>query len=666
MLTAVKIVRIHLLVMILFLCSTNVWSQRLPSANDSLRTSLTKDSLYGAFDNAWWRYTKMDDSLMATPQYDDSNWKLIRSEDIDSSILQGIGWFRLRFIIDSSIADKPIAFAIKQKGASEIYLDGKLIKRYGTINGKDSTEYYDPQNVPIILKIDSIGEHLFAVRYARYHHEDNEFNGFSIVLENPDTAIENKITNDVAITAFLMVLFVVFLTLGFLHILFFLYYKHILSNLWFSIFMFCIAGIWLSIFGAYLTNDPDFNDDLKNAIVVFACLAGASFVFFIHILFNNKGKWWLAIAFLLCAVSLIGYFSHTFEFGMALTALLVYVAVYSVVCLLRAIIKKVQGALILGIGFGFFLISLFAVILLEIIMEGLELNTSGSILGAVLAIVLLLDIVSIPLTMSVYQAWMFAKLNKDLTAQLQQVKELSETTIKQEQEKKHLLENQNAQLELMVADRTAQLTLEKHKSDELLLNILPEGVAEELKNTGSAQAKQYNNVSVLFTDFVNFTGLSEHMTPTELVQIIHRNFTAFDAIIEKHGLEKIKTIGDAYMAVCGLPTDMPDHAQRIVKAALDIQKYINGSDSKFQIKIGINSGPVVAGIVGIKKYAYDIWGDTVNTAARMEQNSEAGKINISGSTYELVKDDFACEYRGKINAKNKGEVDMYFVNRMNS
>lgn len=207
------------------------------------------------------------------------------------------------------------------------------------------------------------------------------------------------------------------------------------------------------------------------------------------------------------------------------------------------------------------------------------------------------------------------------------------------------------------------LQKEKQKSDDLLLNILPSEVAEELKLSGQSAARQYNHVTVLFTDFVNFTGLSEQMTPTELVAEIHQNFTAFDAIIEKHGLEKIKTIGDAYLAVCGMPNESIDHAQRVAKAAIDICDFMANQNSKFQIRIGVHSGPVVAGIVGVKKYAYDIWGDTVNMASRMESSSEAGKINISAATYELIKDEFTCVYRGKINAKNKGEVDMWYCNR---
>ncbi len=208
---------------------------------------------------------------------------------------------------------------------------------------------------------------------------------------------------------------------------------------------------------------------------------------------------------------------------------------------------------------------------------------------------------------------------------------------------------------------------EKRRSDELLLNILPSEIAEELKAKGIAEARQFDEVSVLFTDFVHFTQTAENLQPRQLVQELNECFTAFDNIIERNGLEKIKTIGDAYLAVCGLPAADPRHAQKAIQAALEIRDFIEDRSKKgktFQVRIGIHSGSVVAGIVGVKKFAYDIWGDTVNTAARMEQSSETGKVNISEATYDLVKNaPFVFEHRGKVAAKNKGELDMYFVEK---
>lgn len=210
------------------------------------------------------------------------------------------------------------------------------------------------------------------------------------------------------------------------------------------------------------------------------------------------------------------------------------------------------------------------------------------------------------------------------------------------------------------------ITIAKQRSEELLLNILPEEIAEELKNKGSADAKHFDEVTVLFTDFVNFTKHSERLSPTELVASLNDCFTAFDAIIERHGLEKIKTIGDAYMAVCGLPNPDPQHALKTVRASLEFRDYIVKRNEKFgaegfEIRIGLHSGSVVAGIIGVKKFAYDIWGDTVNFAARMESSGLPGKVNISEQTYQLVKDHFTFEHRGKIEAKNKGLLDMYLV-----
>jgi adenylate cyclase len=210
---------------------------------------------------------------------------------------------------------------------------------------------------------------------------------------------------------------------------------------------------------------------------------------------------------------------------------------------------------------------------------------------------------------------------------------------------------------------------EKQKSDDLLLNILPEEVAQELKEKGSSDAKYFDSVSIMFTDFKDFTKLSEKIPSKELIEELNYCFKAFDEIVAKHGVEKIKTIGDSYMAVCGLPAQDGNHAQKMVQAAIEIRDFIEEYKQKrqsegksfFEMRIGINSGEVVAGIVGIKKFAYDIWGDAVNTASRMESNGEIGKINISESTYHLVKEDFDLQYRGEIDTKGKGQIKMYFA-----
>ena len=202
-----------------------------------------------------------------------------------------------------------------------------------------------------------------------------------------------------------------------------------------------------------------------------------------------------------------------------------------------------------------------------------------------------------------------------------------------------------------------------------LLNILPSEVADELKEKGYTTAKSFDEVTVLFSDIKGFTSVAEKLTAQELVKEIDTYFSAFDNIMLKHGLEKIKTIGDAYIAAGGLPEKNSATAQNVIEAAIDMQQTveklkqerISSNKPYFELRIGIHTGPVVAGVVGIKKFQYDIWGDTVNIAARMEQSGFPGKINISQHTYEIVKDHFNCIHRGKIEAKNKGEIDMYFV-----
>ena len=220
-----------------------------------------------------------------------------------------------------------------------------------------------------------------------------------------------------------------------------------------------------------------------------------------------------------------------------------------------------------------------------------------------------------------------------------------------------------------LAEKNAIIERERQRSEELLLNILPEEVAWELKETGKTQARQYEQVSVLFTDFKSFTQIAERLSPADLVAMLDECFSAFDEITERFGVEKIKTIGDAYMCAAGLPKPIPDHAERIVRAGLAMRDFVKTFAERrkaqglpaFEIRIGIHTGPVVAGVVGHKKFAYDIWGDTVNLAARMESSGEPGKVNISHTTWLLVKDLFRSTPRGEIKAKNKGVQKMYFV-----
>ena len=231
---------------------------------------------------------------------------------------------------------------------------------------------------------------------------------------------------------------------------------------------------------------------------------------------------------------------------------------------------------------------------------------------------------------------------------------------------RRFLENKKQQK--LLQEKNHQIEDEKQRSDELLLNILPAAIADELKTNGKAKARRYEVASVLFVDFYSFTKISEQLSPEELVDELDTYFKAFDFIIGQYKLEKIKTIGDAYMVASGL-SDRITSPLSIVKAALEMQEFLSDmryeklKENKpfFEARMGIHLGPVVAGVVGVKKFAYDIWGDTVNTAARMQEACEPGHINVSEQVYNEIRYSFSCHYRGKFHAKNKGDIDMYYV-----
>jgi class 3 adenylate cyclase len=231
-----------------------------------------------------------------------------------------------------------------------------------------------------------------------------------------------------------------------------------------------------------------------------------------------------------------------------------------------------------------------------------------------------------------------------------------------------LINRQNSNLmQALMAD----LDAEKAESERLLLNILPEAIAQKLKaNPGEAIAERFDSVSVLFSDIVGFTPLSETLSPEEMVEWLNEVYSDFDALVQEHDVEKIRTIGDGYMVAAGVPFERVDHAVALARLALDMRAQFEAlppvHGHKAEVRIGINSGPLVGGIIGTHKFQYDIWGDTVNTAARMESHGVPGRIHVSTATYNLVKDHFTCEPRGTIDVKGKGEMETWFVEQQAS
>jgi len=653
---------------------------------------ITSDSFKDAHNNVHlydsWKFHAGDDIIWASPSYNDSSWRytstLIEEDSFQQFInagFKGVGWFRKQVYIDSNMLGEVMAFDIYNDGALEIYLDGQLLHRFGQFQAGKRHLYIDPQGYPVIFHIDRPGLHLIAVKYENYEvidksswfSSDGDF-GFNVRLKAGKEAIESYRSKPLIASIFIFGSACLFGTLAFIHFMLFFFYKRGTSNFYFGLFNCSIALLAFAIYIGLVAGKMQYMAWAMYTTIWAVILAAYALSAFVNNLFQKK-KWSHYIVITYCvAVAVL------FILSSAITPLAVYILVAfasseAIVLIILAMIKKIPGAKILGAGILSFFLFLFLVILFSSLLVP-EIQWK-SLTGFCIILLAIAAVFSIPVSISFYLAWSFSGINKNLSRQLEQVEQLSQKSLRQEQERQQLLEGRKEELEKEVALRTLEvmqqkeqieqqhdaLKTEKKKSDDLLLNILPAEVAHELKEKGEAEAKLFDHVSVLFTDFVNFTQMSERMNPQQLVKQLHENFKAFDEIMERNGLEKIKTIGDAYLAVSGMPVANEKHAYNAVKAGLEIAAYIKEQhdDNRFEVRVGIHSGPLVAGIVGVKKFAYDIWGDTVNTASRMETSGEAGKVNISESTYALVKDDFTFVHRGKIDAKHKGAIDMYFV-----
>ncbi len=637
-----------------------------------------------------WRYYPGDDSALAAPDYNDSALEMVTIGSYSESWApyfpekkrhyRGVNWFRKRVYLDSSINHMSLAMTVAHEGASEIYIDGERRFYFGEINGADSTEYYTPADKLNFFKLDGVGEHVIAVRYANFRPvtaEDSAYKigdvtAFKMKIGEANQMAQTKTLQNSLTDIFLSVLAGIFLMMGAVHFMLWAFRNTDFSNLYASAMFISMALIMYFLKRSISSTDPDYGDFGEKMAVIFAILTFLAMAAFTRQAFSKFNKRFL-IPVALAVLGMVTYYFDTehsdlFMF-VAINACLIDASVISV----RASKRKVKGAKIIAVFTVIITVCLILFMPAYFLDDELtDPNTGSMIIFLALVMLLIVGlsviIIGLPIAISAFLANRFANLHQDLLHKLHEVQELSAKTISQEQEKKKMLETEKERLETEVAERTKEIVAEKKKSDDLLLNILPHEVAEELKERGASKAKHFDHVSVIFTDFVNFTKTGERLTPEQLVAELHDCFKAFDNICSKYQIEKIKTIGDAYMAVCGLPSAMEEHAINTVEAAIEIRDFIvarkkQQPDTSFHIRIGVNSGDVVAGIVGVKKFAYDIWGDTVNTAARMESNSEPDKVNISHSTYELVKDYFKCTYRGEIEVKGKGALKMYFVER---
>jgi len=622
-----------------------------------------------------WLYHAGDLPEYAVPDYPDDDWDTISSRlDITNKgqdLFPGIAWFRIHLEIDSSLFDVVTSLTMIQVGASQIFHNGKLIKSFGKIGTEFVPEITEnPKDVPIILNFGNATRHVIAVKYsnkeafARMKNYNATLAGFRMNVSTYETAL-GALSNQIGYSNMILALFLIFVVLGGLHLLLYFFLKEKKANLFYSLFVF---GFSIMLFWTYAVNSflvgPIVSIKLGYLIsLMFPWVLVPLVRMLYHLFFDKTPRMFWVIIALSCFLPVWYFFKGAFmEVFLAIFTILVFFEVIRVTGI--AVLRKKSGIWIIGTGVIIFIV-FFAVIALIILMHGNLVINGESFWGTFLVLSILFSVLSIPLSMSVFLARDFAQTNKNLKIQFENVKVLSAKTIEQEKEKQRILEGQKERLEVMVTERTRELAEEKEKTEQLLLNTLPLKVVNDLKMNGKTEPESFDEVTVYFSDIVGFTNISTSLEPAVLIGQLNDIFTAFDNIMERHHCERIKTIGDAYLAVCGMPERHENHAENMAKAALEIRQFLEERNQQnsiqWKIRIGLHSGKVVGGVVGIKKYIYDVFGDTINTTSRMESNSEPMRINVSETTYRLLQSKFRFTPREPMEIKGKGLMRMYFL-----
>ena len=633
-----------------------------------------------------WKSKIGTNSSWKETDFNDDEWKPQTAVffNLNDSAYKGEIWFRQKIQVDSSLINVPISIIFTSKANATVYLNGEYKGIFGKaeVISKPGTE----KNHPIVLAFKNAGEHVFAVHYkdSLYAEKKSAFssNGFKLSLVTPEKYVE-KTEIDHYLWLALTAVGMMFITLGVIHFILFGFYRKFIANLLFGIFNFCSGLSILLGYATVLKSGIDgipFTDMASPPSIIFSLIGGLAISATVNFLFNKRKVFFYIILFL-AAISLVLTFTVSKNFMFMSSLITSATMLEAIIIVLIAAINKKNGAKI--IAFGLICSFTFALLLGLFVGIMFSMQLLNTVTISIIIILMILSFFSTPFAMSAFLASNFASVSRKLQVQLKQVNNLSEQALNQEKERKGLLENKMNFLETEVKERTKEIEIqkqqiekqqtellsEKQKSEDLLLNILPKDIAEELKESGESKVKQFSSVSILFSDFTNLDSVSQRLNSQELLDELNHCFKAFDNITTKHQIEKIKTISYSYMAVSGLPLENDNHAKKMIEVALEMCYFITSYQEErkkadkpyFEIKIGINSGEVVAGIVGIKKFAYDIWGDAVNTAARMKARSENGKINVGSTTYELAKPYFDFSYRGELEIKGKGLAKMYFV-----
>ncbi len=460
--------------------------------------SLIKSKLYYN-----WRIHVGGPMEMANRDYNDSNWQLAETElniynDTSNNIkkFDSVIWFRLHVNIDSALAAKPLILTMTHLGASEIYVDGKKVEEFGVINGRDSSVYYDPDYLPSVIKMDSAGEHVIAVRYVNYKayrnykYANKTRGGFEMYMGRTRFILYNERSQTVAITFLLILLFGIFTALSLLHMLLYLYYKAVKSNLYFSLFSLSLGATFLAIFLGRFATTPGIHLCLPYVSSIIMSLACISLSGFSNELFS-KSKLRFRILSLLSVATFLYWLTDVHMYNILGLVLIAVVTLESVVLTIVGMFRKVRGAKIVGFGLVFFGIFFLFIAITAILFDNINIDES-TVTGFLMELLAMGAIVSMPVSMSVYLAWSFSAMNKDLKNQLEQIKELSYKSLEQEKEKKEILEQQNLELEQKVSERTQEVQHQKE-----LVDIKNQAITDNLTYARRIQSAMLPDINLI-------------------------------------------------------------------------------------------------------------------------------------------------------------------------